>query len=334
MHTTAIAGCAHIHTPGFIKRINQRRDVEAKLVWDHDADRAESAAAELGAQRVGNPDAIWSDETIDSVVICSETVRHRELVEDAVSARKHVFVEKPLGMGASDAFAISAAIEKAGVIFQTGYFMRGNPIHQFVKEQIRKGSFGKITRLRHTNYHSGSLGDWFTPKWLWMTRLEEAGIGAFGDLATHSLDIMMWLLGDIERVTATMSSVTDIYGDLDETGEALLRFGNGTIGSLGGGWVDLSHPVSLIISGTEGHAHVDNRMLYFQSEHVDGADGETPWTDLPEEWPHAFELFFDACSGSGDTMLVTPQEAAARSAVMEALYIAAENQTWVVPERR
>lgn len=41
MHSTAIVGCAHIHTPGFIKRINQRDDATAKFVWDHDTERAE-----------------------------------------------------------------------------------------------------------------------------------------------------------------------------------------------------------------------------------------------------------------------------------------------------
>ncbi|MCK4513794.1 MAG: Gfo/Idh/MocA family oxidoreductase, partial [Spirochaetaceae bacterium] len=208
-----------------------------------------------------------------------------------------------------------------------------DPIHQFIKDRIANGSFGKITRLRHTNYHFGSLDDWFTPHWLWMTRLEEAGVGAFGDLGTHSLDIMMWLLGDVERVTATLSSITGRYGDVDETGEALLRFQDGVIGSLGGGWVDVAHPVTLIISGTEGHAHVDRGKLYFKSDHVGGADGEAAWTDLPDAWPHAFELFFDACTGGDDTLLVTPHEAAGRCAVMEALYTAAQTQTWVTPER-
>ena len=79
----------------------------------------------------------------------------------AAAAGKHMFVEKPLGMGAVDAYRMAEAIEKAGVLFQTGYFMRGNPIHLFLREQIAAGSFGKITRIRHSNCHAGSLGGWF-----------------------------------------------------------------------------------------------------------------------------------------------------------------------------
>lgn len=333
MSTTALIGCAHIHTPGFVKRMNDRPDVSVKYVWDHDADRAEKRAAELGAARVAELSEIWTDPEVTSVVICSETKLHENLVKYAAAAKKHLFVEKPLGMAAKDAYEMARVIDEAGVLFQTGYFMRGNPIHLFLRERIQKGSFGKITRLRHTNFHSGSLGDWFTPEWLWMTRLDEAGVGAFGDLGTHSLDIMMWLLGDVERVTAEVAAVTGRYGDLDETGEALIRFTSGIIGSLGGGWVDVAHPVSVILSGTEGHAYVVNRdQLYFKSQHVEGADGESPWVDLPEGWPHAFELFFDAVNGKEGVSLVTPQEAAARSAVMEAMYKAASEHTWITPQ--
>ena len=39
----ALLGCAHIHTPGFIKTVMARTDVKVKSVWDHDAPRAGSA---------------------------------------------------------------------------------------------------------------------------------------------------------------------------------------------------------------------------------------------------------------------------------------------------
>lgn len=333
MKYTALIGCAHIHTPGFIKRLNARSDVKTRFVWDHDAERAAQRAAELGAQTVSDLNAIWSDPEIDSVVICSETDRHEELVTKAAAAKKHMFVEKPLGMAAKDAYAMAGAIEKAGVLFQTGYFMRGNPIHLFLKEHIAKGSFGKITRIRHTNCHSGSLGGWFDTEWRWMADPKQAGVGAFGDLGTHSLDILMWLMGDIEAVTADIKVVTGRYGDCDETGESLLKFTNGVTGSLAAGWVDVAHPVPVIVSGTEGHAHVVDGKLYFKSSHVEGADGKEPWTALPAEWPHAFDLFFDAVTGKSGVSLVGAREAADRSAVMEALYVSAQQQGWAQPAK-
>jgi hypothetical protein len=61
---------------------------------------------------------------------------------------------------------------------------------------------------------------------------------------------------------------------------------------------------------------------------VEGATGEQPWTDLPPAWPHAFELFLDALVGKSHAPLVAPREAAVRSAVMEAMYVAARQHCW------
>ncbi len=333
MKTLALIGAAHIHTPGFIKRINARSDVQVKTVWDHDSERAAKNAAELSAQTTTEISSVWSDSDIDAVIICSETDRHEPLVIAAADAKKPMFVEKPLGMGAADAYKMANAIDAAGVAFQTGYFMRGQPNHLFLRQQIQNGAFGKITRVRHSNAHAGSLGGWFDTDWMWMTDVKQAGIGGFGDLGTHSLDILMWLLGDIDRVTADINVITSRYGDCDESGEGLIKFSNGVIATLGAGWVDIADPVKVLISGTEGHAHVVDGQMYFKSNLVEGADGKSPWTDLPQELPHAFELFLDTIVGHENLPLVTPQEAAARSAVMEAMYKAYETQSWVSPEK-
>jgi hypothetical protein len=94
--------------------------------------------------------------------------------------------------------------------------------------------------------------------------------------------------------------------------------------------VDLANPVSLLISGTEGHAYVVKGQLYFQSEHVPGADGQEPWTDLPADLPHAFDLYLDALEGK-DVPLVGVREAALRSSVMEAMYEASKTRQWLTP---
>src|SRR5436305_1047140 len=69
----ALVGGAHIHTPGFIDLVKKRKDVMVKSVWDHDADRAEKRAKELGSNAVGDVKQIWSDPEIAAVVIFSET---------------------------------------------------------------------------------------------------------------------------------------------------------------------------------------------------------------------------------------------------------------------
>ena len=332
MTTVAFVGCAHIHTPGFIQLVNSRPEIQCKSVWDHDAARAAKRAAEMGAQVVSDVAAIYADPEIEAVIVCTETNLHESVVLPAAAAKKHLFIEKPLGFGASDAAKMADAIESAGVIYQTGYFMRGDANHIFLKQQIEAGAFGKITRVRGSNCHSGALGRWFDTEWRWMTDPKQSGVGAFGDLGTHSLDILLWLMGDVTQVTAQIDNGTGAYEGCDETGEGLLRFANGAIGTLAAAWDDVANPVSLLISGTEGHAAVLNGQLYFQSSHVPNADGKSPWTDLPASKPAGFEAFLDAISGKKDVALVGVREAAYRNSVMEALYEGAHMGIWVKPK--
>jgi predicted dehydrogenase len=327
----ALVGCAHIHTPSYVALLKKRKDVKVKYVWDHDAARAAKNAKELGSQVVGDPKTIWSDSEVVAVVICSETNRHSELVMAAAQAKKHMFAEKPLGITSKESYEMASAIEKANLLFTTGYFMRTEPAHIFLKDQIAKGNLGRITRVRGSNCHEGSLGKWFDTEWRWMADPKQAGVGAFGDLGTHSLDIMLWLLGDVESITADIKTVTRHYDDCDESGEALMKFKNGVTGTLAAGWVDVDNPVSLLISGTEGHAVLVNKDLFFKSKKVAGADGKQPWLNLPPRLPLPLDQFVDAVCGKPVTTLVTPAEAAARVSVMEAAYKGARKNAWAKP---
>src|SRR5437763_4611036 len=105
----ALVGCAHIHTPNFVKRLQARDDVRVAAVWDHDAARARRNAEAFGIEP-GDLGAIWRDSAIAAVIICSETDRHEELVAAATAAKKHLFVEKPLAITARDAYAMAEAI--------------------------------------------------------------------------------------------------------------------------------------------------------------------------------------------------------------------------------
>ncbi len=288
---------------------------------------SQQARQELGVPVVQDVAVIWADPEIKAVVICSETDRHEELVNAAAKAHKHVYAEKPLGMGGADAYAMAKAIDDAGILFQTGYFMRGDRNILFLKQQIDKGAFGKITRVRGSNCHNGALGGWFDGEWRWMADPKVAGVGAFGDLGTHSLDILVWLMGPVSRVTATISPGTARYAGCDELGEGILIFNDGVIGTLAAGWDDVANPVSLEICGTEGHATIVNGQLHYYSK--DGKEVPAAKLDLPTALTAPLDRFLDAAEGKKNVPLVTPDEAAYRSAVMEALYQSAAGQKWV-----
>jgi predicted dehydrogenase len=332
----AFVGVGHIHTPGFVRLLSARPDVRVKWVWDHETARAQVRAADLGAQVAKGLDEVFSDPEVQGVVVCSETDRHPGLVAAAARAGKHMFVEKPLGITAEGSLEMAAAIEESGLVFTTGYFMRMDPKHLFLKKQIEAGSFGTITRAQAWNVHMGSLEGWFDEKpgdpantWRWMADPGVAGVGAFGDLGTHSLDILMWLLGDVGAVSADIKVVTGRYGDCDETGTALMKFASGVTGTLTAGWVDVADPVKLLIAGTEGQALIVDGALRLESKKIDGSSLAQAWTELPPQPEAPLHQFVDAVAGGDTRHLVTPNEAAARVVVMAAMYESARTRAWV-----
>lgn len=333
--TLGLVGCAHIHTPGFTKLLSEQRNVRVKWAWDKDAARVAKWGDVVGARTASSAAEIFSDPEVKAVVILSETNAHRDLVRAATEARKHLFVEKPLGTTGPESREMAEAIEKAGLVFTTGYFMRTDPKHLFLREQVAKGAFGRVTHVAAWNCHQGSLGGWFDEKpgnvaesWRWMADPKVAGVGAFGDLGTHSLDILMWMLGPIEAVTADIRIVTGRYPGCDETGTALLRTPDGVVAALTAGWVDVANPVTLQIAGTEGHALIVNDQLFFESKKVPGSKLKEPVTALPPAPKAPMLQWLDAVSGAPGQPLVTPREAADRVAVMDAAYASARTGSW------
>jgi predicted dehydrogenase len=324
MRILAFVGCAHIHTPGFVKAC-LKRGVPVAATWDHDLERSKRMAAALGAES-RSLEGILEDPSIEGLVVCSETNRHESLVMHLVDSGKALFVEKPLGGSARDALMIANAVEAADVPFQTGYRMRGEPAVRTVKRMLDEGVFGAVTRARASVCHDGALGGWFDGEWRWMADLEQAGVGAFGDLGTHGLDILYWLFGDVQRVTACLGSGTARYPHCDELGEGILSFKNEVIATLTASWDAVANPEKLSVCGTHAHASIRGNELFLRCEAL-GSDGSTPFP-LDGPAPAGFDAFLAWAAGE-DTEFVGVRAAAYQSVVMDALYRSASERQWI-----
>jgi predicted dehydrogenase len=316
-------GTAHIHTPGFINEA-LKRELDCAGVWDEDAERAHKNAVKLGGP-VRTLEELAQDATVDGFVILSETVWHLELVEQLIGAKKPIFIEKPMGFDGEQSNAIRKLLDDNGIVFQTGYFSRGQGNVRALKNKVDEGFFGDITRVRASNCHSGALGGWFDTDWRWMADRDQAGVGAYGDLGTHVLDLLMWIFGDITSVTGALGMGTKRYEGCEEVGEALLRFQNGIIGTLAASWDDVADPIRIQVSGTTGHATLGSDLM------IAGADGKFEKVEPAESVRAGFAAFVDHLQGKA-VELVTAAEAAKRDAVMDAIYRGAESQTWVQVE--
>jgi predicted dehydrogenase len=151
-----------------------------------------------------------------------------------------VFCEKPLANSLREAEKMLDAVQRAGVLHMLCHNYRRVPAVALAKRIIDEGRIGAIRHFRGLY-----LQDWIVdPEFPRVWRLEraKAGSGSLGDIASHSLDLARYLVGEIAEVTGMLrtfiterplpGSNTRAPVDVDDAALALLRFENGAIGSV------------------------------------------------------------------------------------------------------
>ena len=178
---------------------------------------------------------------IHLVDVCTPGDSHAEIAIAAARAGKAVFCEKPLANNVKDAKAMLAAVEKAGVVHMVCHNYRRAPAVMLARQLIDQGRLGDIYHYRGTY-----LQDWIVdPAFplVWRLRKETAGSGALGDIASHSIDLARFLVGEITEVTAALETFIKERPlpdqprkkgkvTVDDASAAVVRFANGALGTI------------------------------------------------------------------------------------------------------
>ena len=180
---------------------------EQKVLVGRDAAAVADAAAKYGwAESATDWRTVITRDDIDIVDICAPGWMHAEIAVAALEAGKHVLVEKPLANTLAEAELMTAAAAKAranGVKSMVGFNYRRVPALALAKELIAEGRLGTVRHVR-----AAYLQDWLSDAqapMTWRLRKETAGSGALGDIASHAIDQVLFLLGD---------QVTEVSGRL------------------------------------------------------------------------------------------------------------------------
>lgn len=196
---------------------------EQKLLVGRDAQQAADAAARYGWQESTTD---WRDvltrDDIDIVDICSPGYLHAEMAVAALDAGKHVLVEKPLANTVAEAEAMADAARRAaarGVRSMVGFNYRRVPALALARELIAEGRLGTVRSVRGA-YLQDWLADSGAPM-TWRLEKETAGSGALGDIASHLLDQIRFLLQD--RVTGVSGRLRTYVSERPD-GEAARAF--------------------------------------------------------------------------------------------------------------
>ncbi len=168
-------------------------------------DRVVYAREVLGYER-GSSDyrEVLADPEVEVVSICAPNALHREIGVAAAEAGKHFWIEKPVGRTVKETAAVAAAARAAGVVTSIGYNYRHAPAVEHSRELIASGALGRVTNLRAV-FFSGYAS---APKGAlsWRFKRELAGSGALGDLLSHVVDLMQYVVGPVVEVTALTST--------------------------------------------------------------------------------------------------------------------------------
>jgi predicted dehydrogenase len=169
-------------------------------------DRVVYAREVLGYER-GSSDwrEVLADPDVDVVSICAPNVLHREIGVAAAEAGKHFWIEKPVGRTVKETAAVAAAARAAGLVTSIGYNYRHAPAVEHSRELVASGALGRITNVRAV-FFAGYAAE---PKGAlsWRFKRELAGSGALGDLFSHVVDLVQYVVGPVAEVTALTSTV-------------------------------------------------------------------------------------------------------------------------------
>jgi predicted dehydrogenase len=172
---------------------------------------------------------LLADPDIDAVVLATPHSLHTEQIVAAAQARKHVFVEKPLGLEAREAARAVRACSGAGVTLAVGYNWRFQPALHEIKRMLDDGRLG---RLLHIEGNFCGPSAYRFGREHWRHDREEVPAGGMTGRGVHVVDAMLFLAGRIASVDAQSVRLAQDFG-VDDTTSMLFRFANGATGYLG-----------------------------------------------------------------------------------------------------
>lgn len=243
-----------------------------EMVADADAAGAAAAARGLGFRRhTADWRALVNDPAVDVVDVCTPNYLHHEMVMAALAAGKHVYCEKPLALNTTDAAAMAAAADRAGLCHLVGFNYPCNPMLQTAREIVAAGEIGEVIGFRG-RYLEDYLSDPKLP-FSWRCERRLAGPGALADLGSHLINLAHLLLGPLGQVSARLSTVIRERLEIatgrprrvenEDVAHAMVEFAGGIPGSFEISRVAAGYKCGLAIKlfGTRGSISFDQERM-------------------------------------------------------------------------
>jgi predicted dehydrogenase len=218
-----------------------QQDPRAEIVWVNSASEAttKATAEEFGVDKwTLDYHDVFADPAVDAVVIATPPYLHAEQLAAALSAGKHVLLEKPMAESLRSVHQMVEAVERAKdqiVLEASCRHTRLTRKFQYIKSIVDSDRLGEIYHIHHNHLERTTFIEW-NPNGAWGLNKKLAGGGRFIDFGVYDLSFHLGLLDDVPQLKLLRSfSRKDLrdmsklvaFSDVEQHGAAWLEFDTG-----------------------------------------------------------------------------------------------------------
>ena len=203
--------------------------VEVASVWSRTPAAASALAREVGAEAFRELEELLDHRPLDMVIVGTPSGLHAEHASLAARRGIHVLAEKPLDVDVARVDALLADCEQAGVTLGVIFQDRTAPDLVWLRNIIAAGALGRpllvsahVKWYRPPEYYAASS---------WRGTWALDGGGAVMNQGIHTVDLLLWLFGDVDRVAAITRTALHAI-EVEDTAVASLQFASGAVGTL------------------------------------------------------------------------------------------------------
>ncbi len=288
-------------------------------VMRRDTAKAKDYAARHGVEKwYDNAYDLIYDPDVNAVYVATPPASHAEYAIASMKAGKPVYVEKPMASSYEECLEMHRVSEETGVPCFVAYYRRTLPYFLRVKQLIDDGALGEISNVQ-IRFAIPPYGTDFDRENLpWRVKKEIAGAGYFYDLASHQLDLLDFLMGEITHVEGFAANIAGLY-DVEDTVSGAFRFESGAVGS--GSWSFVAPPNTrtdvIDFIGTKGKLTCSTFM--FSPIVLETPDGKQEFTEEnPENIQfYMIESIVNYLNGKGEIPVSTSTSGLRTNRVMD-----------------
>lgn len=246
-----IIGCGNVTELKSGPAFNKTEQSSLVAVMRRDAAKAEDYAKRHQVPRwYSDAQQLINDPEVDAVYIATPPDSHKDYALLVAAAGKICCVEKPMALNTAECIEMTEVFEQEQLPLYVSYYRRSLPRFLKVKEWLEQELIGAPRQVQWSFSRTPNTAD-LAGQYNWRTDPSKAGGGYFIDLASHGLDLLLYLLGDVVDVCGISLNQQKLY-QAEDAVAAVWQFQSGCLGSGFWNFAAAERNDKIVIYGSKG----------------------------------------------------------------------------------